>query len=232
MASTNQTPNYGLPVYIGTDMADWMDTNTPFGLIDTAVKQASTDASNASSAVTTLSGTVSGHTTDITNLQGDVTSLQSQVNSAKTALGTSYNNATSGLTATDVQNAIDELKTNITDLIGEVTSDGVKTITQLFTSLYSIVSGSLDIGSKYTLTIEYPNGTYKEVFECTGVDLTSGLQFAKVFMSANNIVNKFAVIGSTPLKVESITTTGGTTFSDESSTVWQAGYKFRIYEHK
>lgn len=109
MASTNQTPNYGLPVYVGTDLADWMDTNTPFGLIDTAVKQASTDASNASSAVTTLSGTVSGHTTDITNLQGDVTSLQSQVNGAKTAVGTSYNNVSSGLTATNIQGAIDEL---------------------------------------------------------------------------------------------------------------------------
>ena len=40
MASTNQTNNYGLPIYSAGDRATWSDTNQPFANLDVAVKKA------------------------------------------------------------------------------------------------------------------------------------------------------------------------------------------------
>lgn len=51
MASTNQTPNYGLPIYSANDRASWIDTNQAFENIDSAVKEASDNASSAASDV-------------------------------------------------------------------------------------------------------------------------------------------------------------------------------------
>lgn len=63
MAYSNQTTHYGLPLPVGSDKSSWLDTNTAFAAIDTAIYQASTDA-----------GAAAG---DIAQLQNDVTSLQS-----------------------------------------------------------------------------------------------------------------------------------------------------------
>lgn len=51
MASTNQTANYGLPIYSANDRASWIDTNQAFENIDAAVKEASDNASSAASDV-------------------------------------------------------------------------------------------------------------------------------------------------------------------------------------
>lgn len=63
MAYSNQTTHYGLPLPVGSDKSSWLDNNTAFAAIDTAIYQASTDA-----------GAAAG---DIAQLQNDVSSLQS-----------------------------------------------------------------------------------------------------------------------------------------------------------
>lgn len=50
-----------------------------------------------------------------------------------------YDNTTSGLTATDVQAAIDELNAKVDAGDVQVTSDGVKTMSELLNALYSLI---------------------------------------------------------------------------------------------
>ena len=54
------TPNYGLPQTEGTDKRDWSDTNQPFLLIDTAIKNAVDTSASASSAASTAQQTADG----------------------------------------------------------------------------------------------------------------------------------------------------------------------------
>ncbi len=142
MASTTQTTNYGLPLYQSSDRPAWTDTNTPFESLDTAVKTASDNASSAADAVTTLTSslatlnqTVSGHTTQLSTLETAVasaataqgtsftahglntaTDVQTAIQNAGTAAINSYDNTDSGLNATNVQDAIDELSGDLNDI--------------------------------------------------------------------------------------------------------------------
>lgn len=144
MASTNQTTNYGLPLYQTGDQALWTDTNTPFEEIDTALKTAADNASGAASSVstlqttvTTLAQTVSGHTTQLSTLETSVatastaqgtsftahglntaTNVQTAIQNAATAAINSYDNTNSGLNSENVQSAIDEISTKSPTILG------------------------------------------------------------------------------------------------------------------
>ncbi len=139
MASTTQTTNFGLPLYQSSDRPAWTDTNTPFETIDAALKAASDNASSAAdavaaltSALSTLNQTVSDHTTELSTLTNAVasaataqgtsftahglntaTDVQTAIQNAGTAAINSYDNTTSGLTAANVQAAIDELNNKL-----------------------------------------------------------------------------------------------------------------------
>lgn len=49
---TNNTKNYNLPQYLGTDKAEWLDNNAAFATIDTALKEAALNAESAGSNAT------------------------------------------------------------------------------------------------------------------------------------------------------------------------------------
>lgn len=142
MAYSNTTSNYNLPIYSAGDIASWTDTNQPFEDIDAATHTAYQTAASAAQdvttldgTVTTLSGTVAGHTSTLSTLTNTtIPALQNSVLGAATANGTSYSNTSSGLVATDVQDAIDEVNSNLNDVydytfIGQTNLQDKTTIT-------------------------------------------------------------------------------------------------------
>lgn len=107
MGHTNQTTNYHLPQFIGSDKPGWLtDFNSGMSAIDTAIKNAAdaasaastaasnaasvagtanTKATNAQSAATAAQNTANANSSAITSLQGRVGSLESAVGTLRSA---------------------------------------------------------------------------------------------------------------------------------------------------
>lgn len=104
MAYSNQTTHYGLPLPVGSDKSSWLDNNTAFAAIDTAIYQASTDA-----------GAAAG---DIAQLQNDVTSLQSGKQDTLTWDASPTNGSLNAVRSGGVYTAIDNVSIalGVTDL--------------------------------------------------------------------------------------------------------------------
>lgn len=88
MGHTNQTANYNLPQFVGTDKPSWLgDINDAFAAIDTAIAAAASEASTADGKADALGTTVSGHTTQIGTLQNTVTSQGNTLNTVTSLIG-------------------------------------------------------------------------------------------------------------------------------------------------
>lgn len=85
MAYSNQTPNYGLPLPVGTDKSSWLDTNTAFQAVDTALK-------GAVDGVAALSGTTGGISEALTGLTNRVDGIDTDITQLKNADGTIVGN--------------------------------------------------------------------------------------------------------------------------------------------
>lgn len=207
MASTTQTTNFGLPIYQSSDRPAWTDTNTPFQALDTALKSASDNASSAADAVSTLTTslaslnqTVSGHTTELSTLTSAVataataqgtsftahglntaTDAQTAIQNAATASINSYDNTDSGLTAANVQDAIDEVISELTNMIKVVTptvttdSNGYAIInTYIPDGYYPIVALNTSVGASVWCEISY-HATSSSVGYAVNVRDSSGV---------------------------------------------------------
>lgn len=86
MASTSQTAFYGLPQYIGTDRASWLDTNEPFEAVDTALHSAVTGVEQATAAVETLSADVAQAQLDITSLDGRMDTAEDNISNLQSTV--------------------------------------------------------------------------------------------------------------------------------------------------
>jgi hypothetical protein len=150
MSSTNFTPNYNLPQFIGSDKPAWLtDWNSAMLAIDTALATIATAESGTATSLATLSSQVETLATNQQSMATSITTLTTSVNSNTGAINTinsligngepttqdktiigainelaaeipgpttnlpaanvSYDNTTSGLTATNAQAAIDEI---------------------------------------------------------------------------------------------------------------------------
>jgi hypothetical protein len=85
MAYSNQTPNYGLPLPVGTDKSSWLDTNTAFAAVDTALK-------GAVDGVAALSGTTGGISEALTGLTNRVDGIDTDITILKNVDGTIVGN--------------------------------------------------------------------------------------------------------------------------------------------
>lgn len=107
------TPNYGLPQTEGTDKRDWSDTNQPFLVIDTAIKNAVDTSASASSAAATAQQTADGATTAASHAQTDATTAQTLATSASELATTAKNRADSAYGKAEANEAaIAELSKN------------------------------------------------------------------------------------------------------------------------
>lgn len=106
MGHTNQTANYNLPQFVGTDKPSWLgDINAAFAAIDSAIAAAASEASTADGKADGLATTVSGHTTQIGVLQNTVTSQGNTLNTVTSLIG----NGTPTTTDQTIIGAINEL---------------------------------------------------------------------------------------------------------------------------
>ena len=187
MGHTNETANYNLPQFIGTDKPTWLgDVNGAMSAIDAAIANAASAATDAASvatnAATVASGAVttanaasetataastaaSGATTTANNAAETANNAQS---TAVLAKGTADGAASaigdlSDLTTTDKTNlvsAVNEVKASIPAAGGSVsvTADGVKTFGALLDELNALIDAT-KISVHSILTRETsPNG--------------------------------------------------------------------------
>lgn len=166
MASTNQTTNYGLPIYSAGDRASWVDTNQAFGEIDAAVHNAVETAQDAAEDV---AGAVS--------TANEAKELALTASAGVETLGTTKQNATDNNLATTNK--------TVTGAINEV-NDKV-TITPLTNPISgSVGSVSVDNFSGYKQGNHYhiecalhtltaiSNAYSQPLFTCTGLPIISG----------------------------------------------------------
>ena len=120
MGHTNQTANYNLPQFVGTDKPSWLgDINDAFAAIDTAIAAAASEASTADGKADALTTTVSGHTTQIGTLQNTVTTQGNTLNTVTSLIG----NGTPTTTDQTIIGAINELHADQGDLDNLQTTD-------------------------------------------------------------------------------------------------------------
>lgn len=120
MGHTNQTANYNLPQFVGTDKPSWLgDINDAFAAIDTAIAAAASEASTADGKADALTTTVSGHTTQIGVLQNTVTTQGNTLNTVTSLIG----NGTPTTTDQTIIGAINELHADQGDLDDLQTTD-------------------------------------------------------------------------------------------------------------
>ena len=95
MSHTNETTNYQLPQFLGSDKPAWLtDINGAFSAIDAAIYEAKSEADGQGttigelqSTVTSLGNTVSGHTTAISGLRTDVDANTGSISSINSLIG-------------------------------------------------------------------------------------------------------------------------------------------------
>lgn len=170
MASTNQTANYSLSQFIGTDKPAWLgDYNQDMSKIDTAMK-ANADA-NANTATTVAGHTsqIAGNSADIASIQSDVTALGTRVSTLETkdtqqdtAIQSAQGDATTALTkATASEANINTLQT----AVGSNTSD-ISTLTNNLNALTTEVANNKTELQNFEKAFELSNIT-----TCDGSDL-------------------------------------------------------------
>lgn len=94
MSATLSTTNYGLPLYTGTDYANFFDMNTTnnkldetLKSIDTTAQSADTKANANADAITQTNDAVHSNMESITHIEQDLLSVQANVNNLVTQTG-------------------------------------------------------------------------------------------------------------------------------------------------
>lgn len=115
MSATNNTTNYHLPIFIGTDIPSWLvDWNNAMTALDSAIADALLAGQTAEADVTTLENTVQAIQTAVTTLTSDVNDNTTDIANLKGQM-VAYTQIVNQLTA-DVQN----LTTRVTTAEGIV----------------------------------------------------------------------------------------------------------------
>lgn len=155
MSATNSTANYGLPIFVSSDVPSWLtDWNGAMGDIDSAIAAAkatadsallasgnnTTDITTIQGQITTISGTLSTHTTQIGTISGNINTINSLVG-----------NGTPTTTDQTIIGAINELAAIVEPDSVEVTADGVKT--------YGALLGEIQAA------MDYSKLSYRSVFD-------------------------------------------------------------------
>ena len=148
-----------------------------------------------------------------------------------------YDNTDSGLTATDVQAAIDELKNDIDDIViptgttvlAEVTADGVKTVAQLFADLWNLIPSDTPYDTMVKTVLISHTGATKAF---SGYTAGTNVQYRSFYVdAANNVFHaESQIIRATNSYYAQCTgNTSGITFDNaETSAVPTSGQKIQI----
>lgn len=199
MSATNYTANYGLPVFVSSDVPSWLtDWNGAMGDIDTAIAAAKAAADSALLAsgnntanittiqgqITTINGTLGTHTTQIGTISGNINTINSLIG-----------NGTPTTTDQTIIGAINELAA-----IVEAGSEVITTST-VDSDVRTKVLNSISKGRVPYIVAEYTSGGntfHNVVFRLvqTGFGSTYTLVFSAVIDSNNIRVLYIATTGT------------------------------------
>ena len=113
MSYSRGTPNYNLPQTQGSDKRDWADTNAAFLALDTAVKAANDNASDAASAASTAQSTANNAATAASNAQSTANGAVSSASAAAELATTAKNRADSAYTLAESKLAKADVVNNV-----------------------------------------------------------------------------------------------------------------------
>lgn len=210
------------------------NANNTAGTASTTATQANNIANNA----LTVANNADGHTnqlelkvglladlttTDKTSIVNAINEVNAGLGGSTTAAQVSYDNTGSGLTATDVQAAIDELALgggSDVSLKATVTADGVKTFSQILDELYPSI-GTVKKNAYLKVTTSGHDDIY-QLFNYSG----TLVRFIKLQLTSSTVV-----IAQADCQASSSVyrTTSGVTVTDSSSTVPTSGDVFELY---
>lgn len=98
MSYSNETPNFNLPQYVGTDKPTYLgDFNETMLKIDTALKNNQTSATSANSSAETANATAQSALTSATNAENKATSADTKATDAKSTAQSAQTSATNAL---------------------------------------------------------------------------------------------------------------------------------------
>ena len=181
-AHTNQTANYDLPQFVGTDKPTWLgDFNEAMSDIDAGMHKNASDIASMQSDVSAATQAASKASSDVTTLTGTVTTLSGTVASVQTTANNASQTASSALNTANTANgkadtnasAISTLQSDVSDL-----SDMKPTI------LYNNAQGS---HSNITLSDSSSNYSYLEIFGYETLDHTQVYTKFDVSNTATNL---------------------------------------------
>lgn len=107
MSFTNETTHYGIPLPLGSDLTTPMDYNTSMEAVDTALFGAVGDAATATQDAADAKRTAQGAADDVTTLTGRLADDEATI-------------ASQGLAITGLQNAVSDVRTDLSDAIEAV----------------------------------------------------------------------------------------------------------------
>lgn len=147
MSHTNETLNYQLPQFVGSDKPAWLtDINGAFSDIDAAIYAAKSEADTNAGNISDLGTTVAGHTQTLSD-QGDaITGLRTDVNGNTGSINTINSLIGNGEpTTTDktLIGAINEVNADVGTLettVGDNSSGLVKDVNDLKTEVGSLTT--------------------------------------------------------------------------------------------
>ena len=138
-AHTNQTANYDLPQFVGTDKPTWLgDFNEAMSDIDTGMHKNATDIASMQSDVTNATQAASQASQDVAGLTGTVNTLSGRVTNVETTANNASQTASSALNTANTANgkadtnasAISSINTSISDLNDKVDESGTYSTTE------------------------------------------------------------------------------------------------------
>ena len=176
------TPNYGLPQTEGTDKRDWSDTNQPFLLIDTAIKNAVDTSATASAAAATAQQTADNATTAASHAQTDATTAQTLATSASELATLAKNKADAN------ELAIAQINGKLPSLL---LSSGNETWLSFGNKVINLI-GSLDEQERNRITLSYGGNEYYRLAKFFANEAT----FFGAYAGGSNLTTRCLIIST------------------------------------
>lgn len=226
---TNETDNYDLPQFVGSDKPTWLgDFNEAMSAIDAGIAENASDISSLDTRVTSAEGTASQASTDVASLQSTVSTLSSSVTSVTTTANNAQSTATSALnTANTADGKADTANTNIGTLSNLNT-----------TAKTNLVSAINEVNTRNIMCISLEN-TYTVPTSNTLVSITGykvhNSTGSKLTLSSNKIVigagvSKVLVSYSSEVKAAGGASTVNTYLAINNTLYTQEGVKLGANE--
>lgn len=180
MSYTNQTPHYGLPQYIGSDIPTVLqDLNGSYSKIDTEIYNAKKTAEDVGDTVEALTNRVAGD-------EAEISSVANTANANTTAIATTNNNVSAvSSRVTTVEQNVNNINTTVTEVqdelsdLGDDVKDNTLNITSVegrVTAIENIVPSNASASNKLATIADVSGG---------GEEYTAG--FGMVITSTNKI---------------------------------------------